>query len=142
MTVKASSVIPAEAYRVAKAEAWRARNYAVQQSRALSGTINGRQVVEIHQTLHRFKASIESYRTILGLLEWARSQERDGTYDPVAEFLVLINLLDVAIATIETTPPGSLLSAWTLAGVQWSTFQPAQTAKLKSDLDAIAAQVE
>lgn len=141
MTFKASNIVPAKGYEIAKARAWKARQSAIQMSALLSANINAQIIVGMVNTLNSHKTELEMVKNIPGILQYAKDQEQDQAYDVAAEFLNLIALIDTAIGTIQTTPTNTLINDWTLIGIAWNTFTPAQTAGLKVDLDAIVAAV-
>lgn len=139
---KASSIVPAKGYEIAKAEAWKVKQYSQGMVTQLSSDVSAQLIISILNNLSSYKTRLENVRSIPGIAQYARDQENDQNYDVVAEFLSLLALIDAAIAEIQSTNTNVLISGWSLTGIQWNTFTSAQTANLALALQAIANAVE
>ena len=142
MAFKASNIVPARGYFLARDRAVRLSALAINASARLDANVSGEQIVNYLGNLTRSKADLESYKTIAGIVDYAKNQENDPSYDIAAEFTSLLSAIDAAINTIKGTAISAMLDGWGDGDVVWATFTPVQTASLKANLDAIVAAVE
>ena len=142
MAFKATNIVPARGYYLARDRAVKLSEVATNASARLDSNVTGEQIVNLLSNITRFKTDLDSYKSIAGIGAYAQEQEDDVLYNVGAEFTALIAAVDTAIATIKGTPVSAMLDSWGEGKVIWSTFTPTQTASLKADLDAIAALVE
>ena len=153
MTFRASNQVKADGYSEAKRLAVRAKSFAQAHHDAMAaGNVSANLVLQV---LQEFKSLIERWTAIAalpGIGGYAIDQENDAGYNVGTEFTVMLSaavaVRDRIIAEMPkaTAPAGvaGMLAIVTIAadgGFSTSSFTPAQTANLRTDLAAFAAAI-
>lgn len=148
MTFRATNVVPEAGYRTAKTHAVTAKQYAQRESNRLATQdVNADRILAIFHDCRRLRDELSAAKDVPNILAYARDQENDQTYDLVAEFNALIAALQAVMDDIETTFPtnasGYLLEKqFNAQGTyDFRQFTIAQTANIRTLLDAVVAQV-
>ena len=110
-------------------------------STQLDATQPAQTLIDILYSLSLHKAVLNNIKGIPGLAEYARAQENDPTYDPVAEFLNIIALINAAGILIQSYNVDILITSWTNSGIEWNTFTATQLLSLKGAIDDIANSI-
>lgn len=147
MAFRASNVLPEFGYRNARNQALSLKNY-LQAKSDLIGTTgtDANDLLTILATMKQASADFNEIKLIGGIAAYAIEQEDDPLYDVVAEFNALITLIDTAVSNLAAAFPRDasgylLILQMTVSDEEWRGFTPAQLASIKSDIDAIIAQV-
>ena len=141
MTFRATNIIPQRGYELAKARATKLRSWSQQMSAMCNTDLPAQQLIAILSGLSGHKNELEIAKNTNGIVAYAKDQENDPAYDVAAEFIAVLVLIDDAIAVVQATNTNVLINDWTLTGISWNSFTPAQTATLKSALDDIVAAI-
>lgn len=137
----------AKAYNRAQNEALRVKSFATSANNALAaGAVSANAVIQIMSSM---KSSIEVWDTVSalpGLVQYARDQEDDQTYDVVAEFLAMKAAAEAVRDWVINNFPtaAGFIQKDTLeldGAITVRQFTPAQTAGLQTTLATLAAAV-
>jgi hypothetical protein len=154
MAFRATSQIKADGYSEAKRLALSMKNYAQSHHDALAaGNVSANAI--IFNLLQEFKSAIEKWDSIAaipGINAYAQDQEDDANYNIGAEFTAMVSAAEavrdriVAEMPKATQPPGvaGRIAVHTLAAdgsISVTSFTPAQTASLRTDLTAFIATI-
>ena len=146
MAFKASNVLPADAYLIIK-------RGAVQLKANLQGFVTYMAVNDtdydylrgVYRTLERSKTQFDTLKTTAGLAQYAKDQENDQTYDVVTEFNSLITTIQAAITWLDNNIPTNVTAKlpenWGDGTLISNAFTPAQTADLRTTLNAVSAEI-
>lgn len=104
-------------------------------------TVSGNMIGDMHEAMVRFKATIEWVRSVPNIAAYVQSVVGDPTYDPGAESLTVLNAIDSTMTYLISTV-GSYDRTFTATGVDTQTYTPAQTATLRTNLQAIVDAIE
>jgi hypothetical protein len=150
MAFKASNLVPAETYRQVKGAAVQLK--AICQgfnARLLANNADYQFLYDIYVTLARANSQFDALKTTPGLSTYAQSQEDDAAYDVAAEFTAMQSAINSAQNWMETNVP---VKNRTVKSVNtWDSsdsilisdvFTPAQTAGLRTQLDAVIAAID
>ena len=143
MAFRASNRLPAEGYDQAKGHALglQTRSQAWRDQLA-AGPTGANVVLEIMESLKSYRAVLNEIAAIPGIAAYARAQENDETYDVVAEFQAMLATVQLAIDNVTSTFPSSTFHSIVGDVQTYQQFSVAQTANLRTRLDAIIASVE
>ena len=147
MAFRASNVIPQNAYQQVKATAVQLRlNVQAMGAHLAANNATYDYLRGVYQTLKRADDQFTTLRSTPGLADYAKAQEDDPAYDVAAEFVAMQNTIASTLAWMEANVPLSVtlrpMSEWTDGGSLVATsFTPAQTAQLRTRLDAVVASV-
>lgn len=112
----------------------------------LAGPISANVIRQLFDKLLSVDDAFDTVAAIPGLAAYAKAQEGDVNYDVAAAFTAMTDAIDNVISWIITTIPTSggfvLLEEWTVDGVDVRTFSTAQTANLRTQLDALIATID
>jgi hypothetical protein len=110
-----------------------------------AGNVSGNLVRQILDGCITAKAEFAAAAQVQGLAEYAQAQEGDPNYDVVAAFTDMSAAIDTILTTIIALIPTSggyvLMETWTTSGVTTRIVTPAQSANLRTALDAFVATV-
>lgn len=114
---------------------------------ALAGPISANVIRQLLDKLISAKAKFAEITAIPGIAAYAEAQEGDSAYDVSAEFTAMTSevdgILNWVIANIPTGTGGFVLTeTWSTSGVSVRTFSTAQTAGLRTELDALIATID
>jgi len=141
MTFRANNLIPQIGYNQARKDVLKLKAWCINMSTQLDATQPAQTLIDILYSLSLHKAVLNNIKGIPGLAEYARAQENDPTYDPVAEFLNIISLINAAGLLIQSNNVNILINSWTNTGIEWSTFTPTQLLPLKAAIEDIANSI-
>ena len=116
-------------------------------STMLTGNVTTTQVLQIVDNLRSSLSVFAAVSAIPGISAYAQAQFDNPTYDIAANFTVMVNAINAAVAWVVTNFPkdtGGFMQGWTLASDGSRTeavFTPAQTASWKTLIDAVSASV-
>lgn len=129
-------------YGRAKTEAARVKNQTdALILRASSGNINYAQDIRPHlDVLMQARDTFTRVASAPGIVDYARAQEADPAYDPVAEFTAMVAALDNVVGWVTGTINGlGKLFTLNADGSEAQTqFTPAQTATYRAQLQALS----
>lgn len=146
MAFRATNVLPSDAYQVLK-------RTAVQLQTNLSEFVTTMQVQDtnydylrgIYFTLTRAFAQFTELRETQGIIQYAKDQEDDQSYDVSAEFTSMQSSMTGAILWIETNVPTTVTAKppedWDNETMILNAFSPAQTSTLRTELDLVIAEI-
>ena len=144
MAFRASSIIPAEAYKQVKQLAVNVKRYsqgAITSSAA--GPITYDDIRDLYVFLKNAEAQLVSLAAIPGLSEYAAAQEDGDDYNIGAEFTEMLNAIAAARSWMTANVPTTGITAvapesWTASGSMIATtFASEQTAALRTNLQTI-----
>jgi len=148
MAFRASNVLPQAAYTSIRGQLLRLKQYLNAQSSQMGATgYNSDRLMDLVQTLAETTAAMTTAAATPGIVQYARDQEDDQSYNVAAEFTSLQALIDAAIVTITNaipkSNPGDYLALYTLSGTNQvaRTFTVGQMAAIKTELDGIIASI-
>lgn len=114
-------------------------------SQMAAGNVTSGMIRSTLSNLIAAKAALQAAAAVSGIAAYAQAQEGDETYDVVAEFNALVSAINTAGATLLTGLPTSggyvLMEQWSANGFTEREFTPAQTASLRTDLQAIVDSI-
>ena len=114
-------------------------------ARMAAGPVPASLVLDMEPRLRDTKASLQQVAAIPGIAEYAQQQANNPALNVATEFTAMLNALDNVVAWIRTNYPvhnGYLLSqTFGATGRQDRTFSAAETAGLRTVLDALIASV-
>lgn len=141
MAVRATNTLPAEAYSKAKELARNAKQKAQNARARLGNGVNAEYLLfRLLPSLKQMHDELGGYASVPGITAYARDQEQDVGYDPVAEFQAFQAAITDAVNLLLAFPQNSgWLSAVSFVGevATWRTFTTAQLSALDSALQAI-----
>lgn len=110
-----------------------------------AGPISGNVLVELYLRLVAAKASFDAAAAVPGIAAYARDQFGDEGLDVVAEFTAMSSAITACGTWIATNFPASggyiLKDQLTASGVSVRSFSTAQTAGLRTQLDALLGTI-
>ena len=110
-----------------------------------AGNVSGNLVRQILDACITAKAEFAAAAQIQGLADYAQAQEGDPNYNVAAEFNAMTGAIDNVLAWIIANVPTNggyvQMEQWSTSGVTTRAFTTAQTAGLRTVLDAFAATV-
>ena len=135
------------AYTTAKSTAAQAKQLAQQSRDAMAaGTVSGNVIRQLLDRLLIAKTTFQSVAAVPGIAAYAQAQEGDGAYDVAAEFTAMTDAIDDVGAWILANVPTSggyvQMEQWSASGVSVRQFTTAQTAGLRTQLDALIATID
>lgn len=111
----------------------------------LAGPVSASAVRQLLDLFIQGKAELQSAAQVPGMAEYAQAQEGDAAYDVATEFTAMINAASAVIDWIVNAVPKSdgyvLHEQWSASGVSVRTFASADTAGLRTVLNAFIATV-
>lgn len=140
---------PAQGLHTVKSQAIGIRNYSIAQRDLMAA--QNISANALRQTMSTFKTFIElltASAAIPGIVQYARDQENDQTYNVVTEFQTMetaaIAVRNRIINDVPKGPTGEVaVETWEADGaITVEAFTPAQTANLRTDLDTFIASIE
>jgi hypothetical protein len=147
MAFRATSITTQRAYQQVKGAAANVRaNCAGFISRLAGGNADYVLLRDIYVLLHNASAQLTSLAATPGLAAYASDQEGDPEYDVVAEFTALQATLAAALSWMGSNVPTNVTAVspanWPSSeGLIATTFTPAQTAGLRTQLAAVVAAI-
>lgn len=149
MAFKATQLSPDEAYREIKRIARRVDEVAAEAIAALAGDVNADQIIGWAYRLRSRDNQISAVLAAVDvpdLIQYARDQEDDQTYDVQAEFNAMSTQIGEVMSWVQTNFPangGFLLShSFGAEGLVPRIFAPASTAGLLTEIQALDASIE
>lgn len=144
------------AFRATKANGYdEAKSYAADLKRlaldtkaaSAAGPISANVIRQLLDSLLRTKTKLAEVSAISGIAAYAQAQEGDANYNVATEFTAMTNQIDATISwIIGAIPTGTggfaLLETWSSSGVTVRTFSTAQTAGLRTAIDALVATID
>lgn len=114
-------------------------------ARMAAGPVLATEVKDLDVKLRRYRARLVAAGQTPGIREYAAAQSAFAGLDVVAEWQAMIAAIDGVLAWIRTNFPTSsgflLAESWGPDGPEARPFSSAQTAGLRTQLDALAATV-
>lgn len=111
----------------------------------LAGNVSGNLVRQILDGCVTAKNEFAAAAQVNGLAAYAQNAEGDSEYNVAAEFTAMTgaidNILTTIIALIPTSGGYVLMEQWSTSGVTTRVVTPAQSANLRTALDAFVATV-
>jgi hypothetical protein len=112
-----------------------------------AGPVSANVIRQLYDRLLSAKARFAIIAAIPGIGAYAQQQEGDPLYDVAAKFTAMTTEINDTINwIIGAIPTGTgglvLLETWTTSGVSVRTFTTAQTAGLRTELDALIATID
>lgn len=146
MAFRASNVLPSVAYDTVRRAAVQLKmNLQTINARLSSENTSYESLQQIHTVLKRADDQFDSLKTTPGLAQYAKDIEGDQAYDVVAEFTSMQAAIVAAMAWMDGNVPTSVTvkspSTWDDATIITSTFTPAQTGGLRTQLSAVIAEI-
>ncbi len=110
-----------------------------------AGNIHAMQIIDWFVALGGFRTQLNTLSQTPGLAAYAKTECNDANYDVAAEFTAMLSAIDTALGWVTTNFPASggfIQSHSFVSGVYTPrTFTPAQTAGLRTALDALTATI-
>lgn len=148
MAVKASNVLPEQAYRDARVYATLLKAYLQSRSEQFqAGPTNADVLLATFHDVRRIRDSIQAAAGVPGIANYARAQENDPAYDVIAEWTALLSAVASLLSFVTTNFPkdanGYLLEKTFAADGTYvfRTFTSAQLAGLVSAIAAVVALI-
>lgn len=147
MAFRASSIIPLSAYQTAKRAAAQLKVNAQSMRAALAASNASYDFLrDIYRTLERAQAQFTQLAATPGLAGYAKAQENDPAYDVAAEFTAMQGAITSALTWMNSNAPTGVTAKtpanWGDGSLIANEFTPAQTAGLRTQLDAVIAAIE
>lgn len=140
MAFKATAEVASEAFTHLRVRMAGVKSRASNRSAAMAaGNVGSDLILALRQNLVNDKAFLQSKSSVNGIVQYAKDQYDDQTYDVTAEYTAAVAALDAVIANIDATFP------WSTFQTDFDTYQqftPAQTATLRGLLDTLDAAIE
>ena len=147
MAFRASNVIPATQYDVAKRIAVQVRRLAESRSTTFASGATSAEILSVVDNLSALKVRLNEAKQVPGIAVYAAVQENDGAYDVATEFNGVLTAIDAVIADIVVTLPKDG-SDWLLinkinadGSLVPRIFTGAQLSGLRAKLDVLAASI-
>lgn len=147
MAFKASNTLPADAYNSVKGAA--AQLKINMQSQVAYMAANGADfgyLQGVYRTLERANNQFNALKATPGLAQFAKDQEDDQAYDVAAEFTAMQTAITSAMAWMVANVPTSAtlktIDQWGDESPILDTFTPAQTAGLRTELQAVIGTID
>ena len=146
MAFKASNVVPQEAYRQVKGAAVQLKiNLLSMKSQLASSGANYDFLHGIYMTLKQADDQFTSLKSTPGLVQFAKDQESDQTYDVASEFTTMQASIAAAMAWMQSNVPTSVTAKspdqWSDSSLISNTFTPAQTTGLQLALQSVIDEI-
>jgi hypothetical protein len=110
-----------------------------------AGNVSGNLVRQILDGCITAKSEFAAAAQVQGLADYAQAQEGDPNYNVAAEFNAMTGAIDTILTTIIALIPTSggyaLMEQWSTSGVTTRVVTPAQSANLRTALNAFVATV-
>lgn len=129
MALKVTNIILQKAYKRFKEMGSSIKSLASNRATLLTDNITENNLRNILDNFIEQRSRLVEVATTPGLSAYAQEQENDPTYDVVAEYNTMKAALDAVIATLTADLPAERV------------FTPAQTATLKTQLEALDASM-
>lgn len=112
-----------------------------------AGNIEADQIVDLYRYLIQTKDRLNAVAAIPGIAQYAKDQFNNQSLDIVAEFNAMVteiqDTIDLIVSIFPKDGNGYLLKDKLIAtGIDNRDFTPAQTATLRTQLDALIATIE
>lgn len=147
MAFRATNIIPEQGFGRAKSLCERLKRFCDSRSSEYASGANSERILTAMDTLINFRTELNVVKSTPRIAQYAKDQEGDQNYDVAAEFIAVIALLDIAIASIITAFPrdgNDYLLAETMDanGVRAPrNFTSGALSGIRTDLDAVAAGI-
>jgi len=147
MAFRATSITTQRAYQQVKGAAANVRaNCSAFISKLAGENTNYQTLRDVYVLLHNASAQLSSLASTPGLAEYAAAQEGDPQYDVVAEFTALQGTIAAVLAWMQSNVPTNVTAVspanWPSSeGLIATTFTPAQTAGMRTQLAAVVAAI-
>ena len=111
-----------------------------------AGNIHAMQIIDWFVALGDYRTQLNTLSQTPGLATYAKTECNDALYGVAAEFSAMLSAIDTALAWVTTNFPkdanGWIQSHSFVSGAYTPrTFTPAQTANLRTALDALTATI-
>jgi hypothetical protein len=146
MTFRASNQLPQDGYETAKRLAISIKSYCSSKASQFANDTTADVIISVFQDLTRWREQLHSIRQIPGIVQYARDQEDDPSYNVAAEFNNMLTAIDSVIANVNATYPrdgsGYLLDR-KISGSSYDfrTFTPAQLSTLAALLTVVTNSI-
>lgn len=112
----------------------------------LAGPVSANAVRQLLESFITAKAEFVAAAAVPGIAAYAQAQEGDANYDVAAEFSAMntaaTNVINWIVNNMPKGASGHVLTeTWSAAGIATRTFSTAETAGLRTVLDAFIATV-
>lgn len=146
MAFPASTVLPADAYSIVKRAAVQLKLLLQSRVAELSAAnTDYERIQDIYLTLKGANAQFDTLKTTPGLAQYARDQEGDQNLDITAAFTAMQSAIADALAWIAANVPSSVTvkpaAEWDGGVMISNTFTPSQTGGLRTELEAVIAEI-
>ncbi len=141
MAVKASNILPADAYNKVRRDALAAKVYAQAKSSEMLANFSANETLALLETMKFYRDQIDTASAVPGIVAYAQAQEDDPAYDIVAEYLALKVSIQAVIDDILATFPSATFHSFSGEDQSFQEFTPAQTTTLRGLLDTVVSLV-
>jgi hypothetical protein len=147
MAFKALNIVLSRAYDEIKREAAKVHRLANSLRVASNGTITSEQILAFAGNLRSSRIIMQERSSISGIVDYAKSQESDQTYDISFEYSAMISQIDAVLLWISNNMPSAngYLQTNTLnqdGSISYREFETTITGGLRTALDALIASIE
>lgn len=147
MAFRATNLIPATEYSEAKRICIQLKTYSQGRSALFAAGTDSSVIIATADNMKSFRDRLNDFKSVPGILQYAKDQEDDQTYDIAAEFNAVIAACDAVITEIVSTLPKDA-SDWLLVrrinadgSLAYRDFSAAALSTLKSLVDAVDAAI-
>lgn len=138
--------IHATTYDSVRSRATQLKKQAQDASTAMAaGNVSGNLVRQILDGCIVAKTEFAAAAQVSGIADYAKNQEGDPDYDVGAQFTAMTGAIDTILSTIISLIPTNsgyvLMEQWSTSGVTTRQITPAQSANLRTALNAFVATV-
>lgn len=143
MAFRANTITPHRALEQIKAQAVQLQRLAQnRRDRFAAGDVGADVILALLDNLLSQQTMLDNLSTAPGLVEYAKDQENDQNYDVVVEYAALTQAISGVISEITTTFPSATFLTLNPDGTRtFQTHTPAQTAPLRTALDAVSSAI-
>lgn len=144
MAFRSTNILPEAGYKNARLLAVNIKNRSIAaRTKMAAGNTSFETIWDLRKQLFQAHTTLGTFAVIPGIVQYARDQEDDPTYDIAAEFIALRAAIDDARSTIDLQLPADgnnwLLISKIGVGTELDirTFTIAQTATIRTKLQVI-----